>query len=489
MDNKSSLSGNAGGVRSMTARWVFTGQMMLETAAHFGGESDTAVDMAVLRDPKCGVPLLPGTSLAGALRSHLADVLDGYRSAEHPDVAALFGAARRNAEGSQSPLIVFDSLGELPGGMAIEIRDGVTIDPSTGTAEAHKKFDLEVLPAGTLFPVRVELIIEDAASESKLLGLVAKTLDGLKEKDIALGMRRSRGFGAVKVRNWKSLRYDLTTQEGWLGWLTTDYLHPVPNEVQAHESPWQAILAAHPALVPEEIQDNRERVLIDLALEVDGDLLVRSPASDPAAPDSVHLHSAGRPVLPGTGLAGALRARALSIARLVRISAGDGDKWIDRLFGSSCNDDIEADTKARRISASKLRISESCIENPDARIQTRIAIDRFTGGVVRGALFEEQVLAGGKINIQLELRKPTDAETGLLLLLLKDLLSGNIPVGGAASVGRGVLKGTAKILFAVEEQYDIASDLTVGKEAMERFNSFIAAFHKVQPLKSEEVRS
>jgi predicted TIM-barrel fold metal-dependent hydrolase len=44
---------------------------------------------------------------------------------------------------------------------------------------------------------------------------------------------------------------------------------------------------------------------------------VRSPASDAGAPDVVHLHSAGKPVLPGTSLAGVMRAQALRIARLV----------------------------------------------------------------------------------------------------------------------------------------------------------------------------
>ncbi|MGI8914185.1 MAG: hypothetical protein ACR2JY_10480, partial [Chloroflexota bacterium] len=33
------------------------------------------------------------------------------------------------------------------------------------------------------------------------------------------------------------------------------------------------------------------------------------------------------------------------------------------------------------------------------------------------------------------------AECGLLLLLLKDLCTGDLPVGGGAAVGRGILRG------------------------------------------------
>ncbi|SHF33624.1 CRISPR/Cas system CSM-associated protein Csm3, group 7 of RAMP superfamily [Desulfacinum infernum DSM 9756] len=486
MDNRSLRLESAGGIRAMAARWVVTGEMRLETAAHFGGEGDAALDMAVLRDPKEGLPLLPGTSLAGALRSHLADILGGYRSREKEEVAALFGAARSDDAGSQSPLIVFDSLGTLPGGRAMEIRDGVAIDPALGTAEAHKKFDFEVLPAGTTFPVRVELIVERTDLEPRLLGLLSAALDGLTNGDIALGMRRSRGLGSVKVNNWKALRHDLATAQGWLSWLTSDHEMPIVDGVPAHASAAEAIQAACPSLKIEQCQDKRRRLLADLDLEVEGDLLVRSPATEPGAPDVVHLHSAGRPVLPGTGMAGALRAQALRIARLVREGKGDGDRWVDRLFGPRLEEDEKASNGQAK--ASRLRISESFIENGTARRQTRIAIDRFTGGVVRGALFDEQVQAGGTLKVRLEIRNPEDAEVGLVLLLLKDLLSGEIPVGGAASVGRGVLKGAARLRLPDGKTYRIAKDLHVEEETRKVFDEKITGFHNAEPLKAEEVR-
>lgn len=486
MSDKSSQFGNAGGVRSMSARWVVTGAMKLESAAHFGGESETAVDMAVLRDPKEGRPLLPGTSLAGALRSHLADVLGGYGSSEHKNVALLFGGARSDDLGSQSPLIVFDSLGQMPEDLTLEIRDGVAIDPAIGTAEDHKKFDFEVLPAGTIFPLRMELIIEAPEREGLLIGLLMAALNGLAEGDIALGMRRSRGLGAVKVHNWKALRYDLTSKQGWLDWVTSDHQKAIGDDVQSYESVAKAIRAACPSLQIDGAKDNRCRLIVDLEMEISGDLLVRSPARNPEDPDVVHLHSAGKPVFPGTGFAGALRAQALRIARLVRENQGDGDEWVDRLFGPRLERHGENGQRAKAM-ASKLRVRESFIENGAQRNQTRIAIDRFTGGVVQGALFDEKVQAGGGIRVQLELRNPSDAETGFLLLLLKDLLSGEIPVGGAVSVGRGILwVNKARIRLADGKDYEIAKDLTVEEEARKVFDEKIKSFNDARPLKSQE---
>jgi CRISPR/Cas system CSM-associated protein Csm3 (group 7 of RAMP superfamily) len=331
----------------------------------------------------------------------------------------------------------------------------------------------------------MELIVEELKQEERLLGLLTVALDGLTKSEIALGMRRSRGLGTVRVRDWKALRHDLTTDRGWLGWLTSDHQKPIDDDVPSHGSAAEAIRAACPSLNIGQFTDKRSRLLVDLEMEISGDLLVRSPATDPGAPDVVHLRSAGKPVLPGTGFAGALRAQALRISRLVRESQGDEDRWVDRIFGPRIKRQDE-DSQNGQAMASKLRISESFIENSGARRQTRIAIDRFTGGVVQGALFDEQVQAGGKLKARLDLREPTDAEVGLLLLLLKDLLSGDIPVGGAASVGRGVLQGTARVLPAEGVAYEIAKDLAVAETARKVFDKKIAAFHEAEPLKSEE---
>ena len=131
-----------GGVRPIVARWTITADLVLQTATHLGGGAGDIADMVLIRDARTGAPLLPGPSIAGALRSHLADVIGGYRSAEDARLPRLFGAARGDDVGGQSPLIVFDSLGSLPDHHAAEVRDGVQVDAARGTAEEHKKFDL-----------------------------------------------------------------------------------------------------------------------------------------------------------------------------------------------------------------------------------------------------------------------------------------------------------------------------------------------------------
>lgn len=439
--------------RPLSARWVIRGTLTLKTALHLGGMGDERVDMPVLRDARDGKPLLPGTTLAGALRSALADRLAGYNESEPSEVTMLFGGARGDEQGSQSPLIVFDALGDIPPGYGVEIRDGVAISPATGVAEDHKKYDYEVLPAGTTFPVRVDLLVPAPASgngatqpdEKSLLEALGAALDAFAHGQSVLGAKRSRGLGRVSAV-WAAKRFDLGSSEGWLEWMCSDHERPFAS------NPDQSCIrdalerAAPEALRPLELPgDRRARIVIDVDLQLAHDVLVRSPGTDPDSPDVSHLHSGGAPVLPGTSLAGVMRAQALRIARLVRANRQDAEAWVDCLFGPRFEG--QRPSGNLKLRASRLRVGEARIEGSGPQRQTRVAIDRFTQGVVDTALFDEQVEVGGTASVRLELRNPRDGELGLVLLVLKDLLDGSLPVGGTSGVGRGVLRGVATVTW------------------------------------------
>ncbi len=434
--------------RKLAARWVVRGTLTLDTAMHLGGEATERVALTVLRDPRQGKPLLPGTTFAGALRNALADRLKGYGRKESAGVTELFGGARGVDDGVQSPLIVFDAVGALPGSQGIEIRDGVAISPATGTAEDAKKYDYEVLPAATTFPVRVDLLVPgdaDHAAEKSLLEALAGALDAFSHAENGFGAKRSRGLGRVSA-TWAARRFDLSSPEGWVAWALTDHQEPVPVSPD-HPSIREVLAAGAPdELKPlSPLDDARRRIVIDLELKVEHDILVRSPGTEPGAPDVSHLRSGGAPILPGTSLAGVLRAQAVRIAQLVRDGRKDHERWIDRLFGRRFEGQRPA--PGHQPSASRLRVAEAILDGSRPQRQTRVAIDRFTQGVVDGALFDEQTEAGGRASLSLELRDPRAGELGLVLLVLKDLLEGLLPVGGTSSVGRGTLTGAATVTF------------------------------------------
>jgi len=414
--------------RKIVERIVVEGDLILETPACFGSsEGDSLTDMPLALDPLEGRGLLTGTSLAGALRAYLRERELGYwrvgdSSALHN---RLFGR-QEDDEGEQSWVITYDALShERP---QVELRDGVAIDPKTRTAERKKKFDIELLEAGTCFPLRVELLISQDQDRNALLEGLAIALQGLENGEIALGARKRRGFGQCRVTRWRVTRYDLTTPAGLLAWLDQASTPQCGSRIAD-------LLGVKAHL------DKREAFTIEATFGLDGSLLIRSGQGEANAPDMVHLHSRRNgqlvPVLSGTSLAGALRARALRIAQTV----GTPEKakpLVNDLFG------LRVQSAQDEPRASRLITTETEIGSPLNLVQTRVKIDRFTGGSFPTALFSEQPVWGKRdtsIYVRITIQQPTKAHIGLALLLLKDLWTGDLPLGGEISVGRGRLKG------------------------------------------------
>ncbi|NUN13570.1 MAG: hypothetical protein HUU55_08035 [Myxococcales bacterium] len=429
--------------RRIQTRWVICGVLTAQSALHLGDESNALVEMSVVRDERSGQPLLLGTTLAGALRSALCDRLAGYRTDETKEVAMLFGGAHGDDTGAQSPLIVFDALGRLPEGGKVEVRDGVAINSEFGVADDHKKWEFEVLPPGTSFKIRLDLLIYPSEDERRLLEYLAAAVNIIATSEQNIGARRSRGMGLLQGQFWAQ-RFDLADKSGWMEWLRTDPATPMVLHEQGRNI-YEALNAVAPAHIGpiDKIADTRRRVIVELNLRLKHDLLVRSPSMNPET-DIVHLTSGGKPVVPGTSIAGALRHQVLRIARLVRAEWGDADIWVNRLFGPRFDGRRPKPGEPQRI-ASRLRVGEGIIENGKKKTQTRIAIDRFTHAPVDGALFSEQVIRGGKMSVRIELQNPNPGELGLILLAVRDLLEGDLPLGGSVAVGRGVMGGTATV--------------------------------------------
>jgi len=440
--------------REIVRRVIVRGCLTLESPTGLGGgDADSPTDMPLLRDSISQHALLTGSAIAGALRNYLRDYEHNYGAAEsQSDLATLlFGAIRRDDDGDQSPLIVYDAISStVP---TIELRDGVKIDSETGTASDKAKYDLEVLAAGTEFPLQFELLIDQQADQNKLLQALAIALQGLETGEIALGMKKRRGFGRCKVSQWQVWNFDLTDPAQSRQWLEYDHWTPgLLSEPHARQSSILTALSVNALSVNlDELKDKRDRFTVQATFTINGSLLIRSgQASMGRAPDVVHLksHRNGelKPVLSGTSLAGVLRHRAERITNTLAPSSDGPNSLISDLFG-----DVKEKTKAAH--SSRLIVEEVEIKNTHDLVQNRIAIDRFTGGAFYGALFDEQPIFGGELTICLEVRKPKHYEIGLLLLLLKDLWTGDLPIGGESSIGRGRLQGkSAKMLYCHQGQ-------------------------------------
>lgn len=434
---------------SVTHRWndhahileriLIEADLRLLSPAHMGnGDVDELLDAPIARDTVSGKPLLSGASLAGALRAALA------RS--NADAAkALFGETNSKAT-VDSALYVYDAIGDS---VATELRDGVKLDSKTRTAANKTKFDLELAQTGTLFKLRFELAVSDQDQCDLRLAL-AETLTALERSEIELGKRKTRGFGKCVAENWRVRRCDMRTPQGILNWL---------NDTASQATPGNIASALGFEALP--VKADLHATLIAV-FALDGSLLIRSESGDANAPDMQHLHSPSqngyRPILSGSSLAGALRARANRIFNTLHPqlkqenNENSEPEFVNQLFGTS----------KPPLKISRLRVAESVIEDAHTNyVQNRVSIDRFTGGARNSALFSQMPAWGTaktQLKIILTISQPTDADIGLLLLLLRDLWTGDLALGGEQSVGRGRLRGLNATLNYADKTYRLQQE-------------------------------
>lgn len=437
--------------RHIVKRIIVRGTLVLDTPTCLGqGDADSPTDLPLLRDSISNHALLTGSSIAGALRNYLREHSKGYgESDRRNDIATkLFGALfaykdekdksekekiKLREEDTQSPLIIDDAISTKP--IKAELRDGVKIDSVTHTAADQAKYDLELLQAGTEFPLSFELLIEKHNDEDQLVKALAIALQGWepqndsKSGEICLGMKKRRGLGRCHVKEWQVWSFNLEDSGDRTSWLNFEHWR---TGLLPDRATYPSIATALGVSL-ENQSDRRDRFTIHATFQLVGSLLIRSGQdSTGRTPDVVHLKSHRndelKPVISGTSLAGVLRHRAERIVNTL----GGSSTLVKELFGF---------VEGKEAKSSRLVVREKVIENATDLVQNRIAIDRFTGGAYHGALFEEQPIFGGDVTIELELRNPKDHEIALMLLLLKDLWTSDLPVGGESSIGRGRLQG------------------------------------------------
>jgi CRISPR/Cas system CSM-associated protein Csm3 (group 7 of RAMP superfamily) len=127
---------------------------------------------------------------------------------------------------------------------------------------------------------------------------------------------------------------------------------------------------------------------------------------------------------------------------------GKNNEAVKALFGS------EGDKDADGMIQNKLRgnvlmsdiIQEASVTS---KVLNHVAIDRFTGGAIDGALFNEETLYAKGLSFELKLMVSNNAFTDKDVKTafedtLKDLCSGMLPLGGGVNRGNGCFEGKVR---------------------------------------------
>lgn len=410
-----------------------TGNLKLFSPAIIGSGKDdeTDIDLILNADNK---PFIPATSLAGVLR-HLS-----YSYSSKDEINQLWGFTE--AKNAYQSILLFSDLQ----GTALEIgrRTGVKINNFTGTAEEKALYEYQIIESGS-FELKIEAISKNDVQE-ELIKKSFLLFNHLFKEKIVIGAKTNSGFGLIGTANGSDLDYYclvLNDTKHLVAWLKNEPKNG--NKIQLNN------------IAPIKIRKKYLELKMELCLK--SSLIIRDYSVNPNEPDAVSLKCGYDYVISGTSLKGALRSRAERILNTIGNDENKTDSLIKNLFGY-----VEERPRAKKAkqkgSRGRLRVEEVKLHNFAAEQQTRIKIDRFTGGAISGALFEEMpVFSEGPgnskiIQIKLTVDNFNDWEVGLILLLIKDLWTGDLPMGGEKSIGRGVCEGKSAIIILYDTDKD-----------------------------------
>lgn len=423
------------------------------------GESEIS-DRDILLDKK-GMPYIPASSFMGKLYTELQTDKKkkyfGQKKVGENDKNANENKPEQNKFEHQS-YIICDDLPLIQGpGTNTAIRDGIRINPETGIVEERAKFDYQVLEPGNHFSLEMCINVEPGTYED-CKELMKNIIYVLRKKQFALGGKTSSGFGNLRAQNIKVMEYDFIDKKCAAAYLLKKELKNLISEYTEEK------------FIP------ADDFSINASFQIVNSFIIRSYSKTPYGSDAAQLKCGDNFVLPGTSLRGALKARAQKILNLLWENKKDEvDMFIAALFGTT-----SLEMKNAYSVPSSLYVSETVIDNVKSELQNRIKIDRFTGGTIESALFDSMPVYPATeeaqlIDLTLTIHKPLPSQKGLLLLLLKDLYSSELPMGGEKNVGRGLLKGTKARITNGENSINFSNFEDIDEESQKLFNEYIEA--------------
>ena len=373
--------------------------------------NDTVDDIVVTYHD--GQPFIPGTSLTGVLRQALQGLV--------PDAElVLFGSI--DDKGTQSALQINDIPLENTN---IVVRDGIRIDDVRGVTVDGAKYDFEVIESGATGQLRIDCVIrrcheQQGVKIEKALAALANAL----QHGIAIGARTVNGFGRVACKDIALEHYDFTKPDHVKAWLTG-------KSGASVAIPKQALVA------------DRDLV-INMDAYLEDTVLIKSIFEEAWEDKSVALF------VPGTSVKGVLRHQCGRILQAI----GSNDELVNTLFGYSNDDD--KDSRKGRVMVDEIYFDKQFNQEE----QPRIRVDRFTGGAMNGALFQDHPVRNTKgdavtFPLRMTVKNCNDAEAGLVMLLVKDLMTGQVTLGANRTIGYGRVQGKSVTVQYHGESYTI----------------------------------
>lgn len=483
------------------ARWIIEAVTPIAIGS---GNENAITDQLVMRDAN-GMPYIPGTSMAGALRSALQGKLF-----EGVDSNTLFGdeACKQGSRLIISNACLLGKNGRVVEGLGnfddeffnhykvLPVRQHVRITHK-GVGANQAKFDQEVVYKGTRFVF--EMAMTGGAKE-----VWEELIAGILTQFPIIGGGSRNGFGHFTVVDWKTRSFDLTIAND-----REDYL--------AHSASLNSSFKGDGNL-PEGNAYESSFIKYNLSLTPENFFLFGAGGGDetadmiPVKEKMIDWSNPNQPtfteqytLIPGTSVKGAIAHRVayhynllkkMTTARVKSLAQEPDAAWLDNytqgvyqvntatnllskeliteiatqynpavlnLFGYVAEDERKSVEKLLEWPKSgdyesngplttmrgKVVIRDVFLKKDKEKYLNHVAIDRFTGGALDGALFTEKVsFEQNPFSLEIWVEQNGDNLLPEALQALEyaidDLCNAKLPLGGGVMRGNGCFKGEYK---------------------------------------------
>jgi CRISPR/Cas system CSM-associated protein Csm3 (group 7 of RAMP superfamily) len=398
-----------------------------ETPVKVGSNAmDFWQDSPVQRDWN-GLPMILGTSIAGVLRKKFADKnLFGFQEKE-------------NGEGSKviiSNALLVDDHGKVCETLLLnktpflQIFDHLPIRQHTainhrGVTKDGAKFDEEVVYKGTRFKFSIELIDDDKTTFEQILGL-------LSNPAFRLGGGSTKGFGKFKIHEIKTALVNLEHYSSSLNHMIGEIY--TLNETK---SDYLTYLL--------KIKQDDFFMFGSGFGDDDADM---TPVFEKVVDYKIGNLTTEQVLIPASSIKGSIAHRTTyHLNKLYgnTIEAKNGLESVIEIFGEAKN--TKTNTPG---SKGKILISD-CFKIIDTSKHLKtfdhVSIDRFTGGAIDGALFQEKTVAQHSDTdwYEIEILIENSVQNSALEAFesaLTDITTGMLALGGSTTKGHGIFTGT-----------------------------------------------
>lgn len=424
------------------------------------GDTDFITDSPVLKDVN-GLPYIPGTSIAGVIRHAIghdkADNVFGYNNIKRPELsvgsniiftnALMIGKDGKVVEGLQNLEFIEDSFYKKFSALPIRQHNSIN---SKGTVKADGgKFDEQVVYKGTRYVFEIELLSfeEDDQNFNNIIHF-------LFSDEFRVGSGTRIGFGKMKVVTCKCRTIDMELEE--------DLKAYIQKSSSLNDSSfWSPIESKSTEVEQSENWDTYKLILTPDDFFLFGSGYGSDDADMTPVREAVITWNDGKPIfedehvlIPASSIKGAISHRvAYHYNRLNQVYAdqikesnskvGENNTAVRELFGSSGMQDEDKKQLRGNVLFSDLFLKKTDVKE---KILNHVAIDRFTGGAIDGALFQEEVVFGQNTNFSMDLKvnkliKYNDKVIEALKYTLTDITTGMLPLGGGVNRGHGSFSG------------------------------------------------